>query len=526
MINKNATIYEAFRASANIHLNETALIYEHKKFNYSHVLHKINSLAYSLTNLGYKRDDVISVMLPNIPNSVYLLYAINQIGGIANLLHPLLNENQVKEIMKKTNSKILFLLDSRAKEFKALKVEGISIYAVSPVDEINPIKKIVYKSKTKVDRYEKTLSSLYTDKTLEQYDKSYLKDAFYLHSGGTTGEAKTIALSSFAVNSLASNGLSILDIENGKNMGMLSVLPMFHGFGLVMGIHVSLIFGAFNVLLPKFHTKDVISYLKKNQIQTIIGVPSLYEALLRNRKFSGKILEGLKNAFVGGDFVSESLKFRFNELMKHSNSRARLFEGYGLTETVTVCSVNTNKENKEGTVGKALPNVKISAFGPKYNELIANELGELCVSGETLMNGYRFENNPVNPFFFDKNKTKWVKTGDYGKVDSEGYVYFVQRIKRIIKIKGNNVFPSQIENEVMSLPFIFECYLASQIDSKGTTLKLYVVLDKKYKGQYFNEQINDTIIAKFGIFAIPKEIIYLDRFNKTMVGKIDSKSLK
>lgn len=526
MVNKNLTIYEAFLNSANENLHRTALIYEHKKFSYAHVLNKVNILADQLIKLGYKRDDVITVMLPNIPSAVYLLYAINQIGAIANLIHPLMEYTQLKEIMIKTKSKILFTLDSRINKFIQLKNLGITLYSCSPVDELPLYKKIIYKRINKINVTENKISSLYNGSPYTEYDRSYLKDGFYLHSGGTTGEAKTIALSSFALNSLSVSGLKILDIQDGHGMGMLSVLPMFHGFGLCMGIHVSLIFGAFNVLIPKFHCKKVISYLRRNQIHTLIGVPILYEALLRNKSFNGRTISHVLNAFVGGDFCSDSLKERFNDRMQKAHAKARLFEGYGLTETVTVCSVNTFPSNKNGSVGKPLPYVDIKAFDNNHYPLPPNKEGELYVSGDTLMNGYRFENVISNPFYIDSNRVKWVKTGDYGKVDEDGFVYFVSRKKRIIKVSGINVFPGMIENEIMTLPYIFDCYVKGVQDIKhGNMLKLYVVLDKEYKGRNFNSDINNIIIQKFGIYAIPKEIIYLDKFPKTLVGKTDESKL-
>jgi len=526
MILKNLTIYEAFLNSANENLKETALIYEHKKFSYAHVLYKVNILAGELAKMGYKRDDIITVMLPNIPAAVYLLYAINQIGAIANLVHPLMEYDQLKDIMVKTKSNILFTLDSRINKFIALKGLGISLVSCSPVDELPLYKQLIYLYKEKPNNQESRISSMYLGRPYTHYDRSYLKDSFYLHSGGTTGEAKTIALSSMAINSLAVSGLKILDITDGHGMGMMSVLPMFHGFGLAMGIHVSLVFGAFDVLIPKFHTKKVLSYLRRNQIHTLIGVPTLYEALLRNKGFSGFTIRNVKNAFVGGDFASDSLKHRFNERMKDANAKARLFEGYGLTESVTVCTVNTFKANKEGSVGKPLPYVQVKAFDSNSYPLGPNKEGELYVAGDTLMNGYRFENMYTNPYHVDQNRIKWVKTGDYGKVDEEGFVYLISRKKRIVKVSGINVFPSQIENAIKSLPYIFDCYVRGITDSKfGNMLKLYVVLDKENKGSNFNSDINNIIISKFGIYALPKEIVYLDKFPTTMVGKIDENKL-
>lgn len=525
--NKNLTIYEAFYQSAIINKEETALIYKNKHFTYEHVLKRVNALAEALTKLGYKKDDVITIMLPNVPMAVYLLYATNQIGAVANLVHPLMKEEQLTDIIKKTGSKILFTLDSNVTHLHNLEKLGVKIYAVSPVDELNIFLRLAYKAKLKMRVNAPYVHKLYTSETYTEADHDYKKDSFYLHSGGTTGDPKTIALSSYSLNALAVSGLIILDEKSPKHLGMLSVLPMFHGFGLCMGIHASLIFGAFNVLMPKFSTKEVVKYLKRGELQTIIGVPILYEALLHNKDFCGKNVSRIHNAFVGGDYVNESLIERFNKRMQEGNSRARLYEGYGLTETVTVCTVNTHPYHRDGSVGRAIPFTETKAFD-NGKELKPGTYGELYVRGDTLMNGYRFERKKLNPFYIDKKKQKWVKTGDYGKVDKDGYVYFAQRLKRIIKVNGINIFPKQIENELSKLPYVYECYAKGVRDIKhGSAINLYVVLDRNNKEKdNYDEEFRNVIENKFSIYASPKRIIYMDRLPKTLVGKIDEKQLK
>lgn len=527
MLNKNQTIYEAFYNCAKSNPNDVALVYQYKNFTYSHVLKKVNALAYSLNKLGLKKDDVITIMLPNVPMAVYLLYATNQIGAIANLVHPLMKEEQLTGIMKKAKSNILFTLDSNTPRLPNIKKLGVKIYAVSPVDEINLFLRLAYKIKSQRRIKDPYAHKLCGDGIYTLCDHDYKKDSFYLHSGGTTGMPKTIALSSFSLNALSVSGLEILDEKSPKNIGMLSVLPMFHGFGLCMGIHACLINGAFNVLMPKFRTKQVIKYLKRGQIQTLIGVPVLYEALLRNEEFHGETVRKINNAFVGGDFVNESLVKRFDQRMIEGHARARMFEGYGLTETVTVCTVNTHTQNRPGSVGRPIPFVEVKVFEDgKVTK--PNTFGELYIRGDTLMNGYRFEDKVSDPFFIDEKNQKWVKSGDYGKVDEDGYVYFVQRLKRIVKVNGINIFPNEIENEITKLPYVYECHAKAIRDDKhGSMLNLYVVLDKnKSEKSNYDEEFKKIIENKFSVYALPKKIIYKTELPKTLVGKVDEKQLK
>lgn len=527
MINKNQTIYEAFYNSAKKYPLRTAIIYLYRRYNYRYVLRKVNALAYSLKELGYKKDDVITVMLPNVPMAVYLLYAINQIGAVANLVHPLMKEDQLSGIMQKAKSSVLFTLDTNVPNLKKIKKMGVKIFAVSPVNEASLFLQIAYRAKMKHLRIKAPYAhKLCTLKMTKEFDKDYMKDSFYLHSGGTTGEPKTIALSSFSLNAIAVSGLKILDEKSSKGLGMMAVLPMFHGFGLCMGIHACLTHGAFDVLIPKFSVKTVIKYLQRGNLQTLIGVPIIYERLLRHKKFKGHTVSKIHNAFVGGDAPSEALLKQFNERMKEGNARARLYEGYGLTETVTVCTVNTHKEHRPKTVGKPIPFTEVKAF-KNDKELKPNTYGELYVSGDTLMNGYRFESKKSNPFFIDKDKKKWVRTGDYGKVDKDGYVYFAQRLKRIVKVNGINIFPKEIENKIAELPYIFECYAKEVKDSQhGSMLNLYVVLNKKCKKKNYDPELKSFIENNFSVYALPRKIIYMKALPKTLVGKIDEKQLK
>lgn len=527
MPKKEQTIYEAFSSCAKANLDRVALIYKGRSFTYRHVLRKVNAMAYSLNKLGYKKDDVITIMLPNVPMAVYLLYAVNQIGAVANLVHPLMKEEQLTGIMEKTKSKLIFALDSNVNNILNLKKLGITIYAVSPVDELNIFLKTAYHFKSQRGVKETYAHKLCTSNIYTEADHDYKKDSFYLHSGGTTGDPKTIGLSSFALNAVAVSGLQIVDEKSPYGVGMLAVLPMFHGFGLCMGIHICLVWGAFDVLMPKFNTKETIKYLKRNQLYMIIGVPILYEALLNNKHFYGKTVCNIRNAFVGGDFVNESLVERFNKRMEEAGARARMFEGYGLTETVTVCTVNTHPHHRSGSVGQAIPFIEVKAFD-NGKELKPNTFGELYVRGDSIMNGYRFESKKVNPFYIDKKKQRWVKTGDYGKVDKDGYVYFVQRLKRIIKVNGINIFPKQIENELSKLPYIYECYAKGVSDAKhGNIINLYVVLNRKNKEKdNYDEELRKIIENKFSVYALPKKIIYIDALPKTLIGKTDEKQLK
>lgn len=533
---KEQSIYETILASATNWPHNIALRYMGHKFTYEHLLRRINQFAYSLKEMGFKKDEVITVCLPNIPDAIYLLYAINQIGAISNIIHPLYNYDQMKENIGITKSRVLFCLDTTYQMFKPLEEMGVKVIACSPTNELTWIEKFVYKQsqKKKIGKiaFKDTSRVFYFAKRETEYDKRFNSDAVYLNSGGTSGKAKIISLSSYAMNALAHYGPWIIDVEDGKNIGMLAVLPMFHGFGLEMGVHIILSFGAVSVLMPKFNRDQTIKYIKKNQLHLMIGIPILYESLLSKKSFKGKMLRNLNIAFVGGDFVSTNLLKSFNQLMIENGSKCRLREGYGLTETVCVCSVNTHHHHKAATSGMALPNVKFKVINPNTLEDVGyDKEGELCISGETLMNGYVYAEDPKaneKTFLVDEDGTKWLRTGDFCSIDKDNFVTFKQRLKRIVKVSGVPVFPSMVEDSACAYSFVYECAAIGVEDKRhGHILKMFVVLHRDYKGsiEAARKAIEDKIIRDLGIYAKPKEIVFVEKLPHTFVGKIDVNKL-
>ena len=531
------TLYESVLNTSLTYPKRKAFYYKGKYYSYEYLLNKINIFTAHFKKMGVKKDDVVTICLPNIPEALYLFYAINQLGAIANIIHPLMKEEQLEEILKRCNSKILFVLDTRYNEFKKINKEGIKVFSVCPTHECNFILNFLYNQISKKDlTYKKdknnyySIDEFYKEKDrVSEFDKDIKKDAVYLHSGGTTGDPKTIALSAYAINSLCQSCYDVLDFKEGEITYVLSVLPMFHGFGLTICVHIELAYGGCDMLMPKFSSKETVKFLKRKKLNFIVGVPILFEGLLRNKNFKGKNISSLRNCFVGGDFVSDSLYDRFNKRMEEANIKCRLGVGYGLTETVTVCSVNSISETKRGTVGKPLNNLKVLIIDENNNVLNNGEKGEICIAGPTLMNGYRFSRNKDNDdIFIFINNEKYIKTGDYGFLDDEGFIHFEQRIKRLIKVNGINIFPSEIENIVNSLPYVFEnAAIGIQDDRFGSIIKLYIVLDRDYPKDFgkYSEEINELIVNKASIYAKPKEIVYVDKLPKTLIGKIDVKQL-
>lgn len=530
---KNLSFYQVLKNSYQKYPHETALYYENYAYTYKEVFKETNKLADALASLNVKKHDVVTVCMPNTPEAVYAFYAISKIGAICYEVHPKTTKTMMRRFLKESSSKVLIVLNIFANQYTELLDEmDLKIITCNPFEKHHLFLNIACKIKSKLQHNK--LLSYHKLKKDKQAKENYLtpdETSVYLNSGGTSGEPKIIELSSKAINALAMQGMNILGITNPLGIYMLGVLPMFHGFGLCMGIHAPLMLGACVSLMTKFNPKKTVNLIKNKHCTIIIGVPGLFKSLLKQPKFYTEKLSNLQVAYVGGDFVPEDLTDKFNETMKKYNSKARLYEGYGLTETVTVCNVNTNNNHRKRSVGLPVGDFKNKIVDLQTRETLPPyEIGEICVSGTSLMNGYLHDKELTNKtFLVDEDGTKWVLTGDYGFLDSDGYLYFKQRLKRIVKISGVIICPSDVENAVNKLDEVFEAY-ATDIPhpDRGSMIKLFITKNKNVtmENKKLDKLLKSTIEEEVSIYAVPSEIVYIEQMPKTDVGKIDSKYLE
>ncbi|MDY4788185.1 MAG: class I adenylate-forming enzyme family protein [Bacilli bacterium] len=522
----NSSLYGSLKQCALKHYNNPCLFYKGKSINYDCFLRMVDSFANGLITLNIKRGDVVTICAPNVVESITAFYAINKIGAINHMVHPLMQEETLVKNMNEVHSKCLIILNTSIKTYSnILNNSNFPVIIIDPARILGKIPSTIFKRQNKIPSIKEYKNCFDFHKLLHKKEQDFVVNNVYddcavlLNSGGSSGEPKIIQLSSYAMNNLVAEGNYILNVSEKevKGLYMLAVLPMFHGFGLCMGVHAMLMHGGAINVMPKFHPLEVIKYIKKRKVNYIIGVPALFEALLAKEKFNGKLLRHLRICFIGGDFVSPNLIARFNKRMEENNSDCRLFEGYGLTETVTVCTVNNFQNNKDGSVGKGLSCVDIQIVD-EHNKIVSpNTIGEIVVGGKTLMNGYL---NEINPFIKINNQ-RYVKTGDLGYLDNEGFLFFKQRIKRLLKVKGINVFPSEIEKMITNYIEVKDACLVSV---KSDTLRLYIVLNKGFKDN-LDERIKEDIKRHISTFAVPKEIIYLKYMPQTNVAKTDYKVL-
>ena len=536
---KSQTMYQAVKESALLYPHDLALYYKGTKISFKSLLKRIDETADILVNvLHIKENDIVTIAQPNIPATVILFYAVNKIGAVANLIHPLTPYNQVKSIMDKTHSQIAFLFEQRiAKEVTCYRSFPYQIYVTRIEDDLPLFKKFCYHTfmnfriRKKLGKHQNFAGFQYfyklkpSGKEVVEVSANDDKCSVILHSGSTTGEPKAVCLNNHAFNYIVSHTDTYLALSKEQLRGqkMLSVLPSFHGFGLCMTMHTPLANGFAAILIPKFKADIVAKTLNKIKFTCICGVPTIYEKLLNEPLFiNSKNLKYLHCCFCGGDYLSLELIDKFNSLMQKSGSSCRLFQGYGLTEAVAVNAVNTFNNNKDGSLGKPIPGSSFKIIDENGKELPNGVVGEIIFKSEALMLGYYQDQKTTDSCLIDG----YLHTGDLGYIDNDGFIYFKQRQKRVVKVSGVAVFPSEVEQLIQSLKEVKSCAAISIPDPKfQNSLKLFVVPNIKDLVA-LKDKIFETCHQYLLRWSIPTEIEFKKELPLTPLGKVDFKALQ
>ncbi len=518
------------------------------KTTYRQLETRLDRTARALYALGIRSGDSVTICMPNMPQAVDTFYALNKIGALANMVHPLSAPSEIAFYLRDAGSHTILTLDQFAAKAvtAASQVDGpVTILVAQPQDELSLVLRIGYKLTQKASEIPKLPEGskdrivLWKDfladaknvtEDVEDHTKTDRDAGAILYSGGTTGTTKGIILSNINFNALGLQTAAASGYESIAGFKMLAVMPIFHGFGLGVCIHTSLICGMECILVPKFNVDSYTELLKNKKPNFIAGVPTLYEALLRNKNLEGVDLSYLRGVFCGGDSLSIELKKKVDAFLKAHNAPVQIREGYGTTECVTASCLTPKDTYREGSIGVPFPDVFYRITKPGTDEEVpVGEEGEICISGPTVMIGYN--NNPAetaNTLHKDEDGTVWLHTGDLGFMDEEGFVYFRQRIKRMIITSGYNVYPSQIENIIDAHPSVLmSCVIGVRDPYKMEKVKAFVVLRPGIEPTpAVKKEILDYCRQHIAKYALPYAIEFRDELPKTLVGKVAYRKLE
>lgn len=527
---------EALERIAQQYPDYVAFDFMGKSTTYRKLWHEVESCAKALKTIGIREGDKVTIAMPNCPQAICLFYAVNLVGGIANMIHPLSAEKEIEFYLNESESVTAITLDQFYHKFEAIRknTKMVNIIIASIRDALaQPIKAGYMLTEGRKIKKIPSDAPVIRWKQFMRLSRCCFYDyrvkrasddpAVILYSGGTTGTTKGIVLTNKNFNALGQQVIAANPMFRPGDK-MLAAMPIFHGFGLGVCIHTMLTQGGRCILVPRFTPKTYARDLVKKRCNFVAGVPTLYEALLRLKDMDGADLSCLKGVFSGGDSLSIELKKKLDKFLYDHKATVQVREGYGTTETVTACCLTPSHMYKAGSIGLPFPDTYIKIVEPGTDkELPYGEEGEILLAGPTVMKEYMHHPaETAKTLRQHDDGLTWVYTGDLGKMDEQGFVYFKGRAKRMIITSGYNVYPAQIENILDAHEYVqMSCVIGVPDSYKMQRVKAFVKLAAGVEAsEETKKAILDHCRKHVAKYAMPGDVEFRDDMPKTLVGKV------
>lgn len=536
----NGGLYDAVYEASCKWPHNTAIQYFDSEITYKDMIKKINKVAAALKAIGAEKGDRITVCMPNTPEAIYMFYAINEIGAVANMIHPLSSEKEIEDYLLQSDSKIMLCIDISYPKVEAIikntNVEQVIV--VSATRSMDTLVRVIYKLTKGRKNHVKTSQHVTTwDRFLSKASRfvgnpharvESTDDAVIMYSGGTTGKPKGIVLSNLNFNAQALGAKYLVPELFKTDYSFMAFLPNFHAFGLGCCIHMPLYFGARTVLIPQFNAKKFKQYILKYKISILVGVPTVFDYLTKI-KFKKDALKNVKYVVSGGDMISMTSKEKINDFLKSHGSKAIIENGYGLTEASGGFIFSPRSVAKESDViGYPIPDNDVRIIDiATGKEAKRGEDGEIVVSGLSVMKGYLNNPKETEKVFMTLNKKKYLRTGDIGYIDERGVIHFRSRLKRMIISNGYNIYPANIEDVTLKCNKVEACAVVGREDKlRGEKVVVFVVTKPDTSERAIKKELSNIYHKYLAKYEIPREIRFIDALPKTKLAKVDFKALE
>ncbi|MFX1419731.1 MAG: AMP-binding protein [Promethearchaeota archaeon] len=517
------TMYNAVLKTSDRYPNSIAYDFMGYESTYTELIKEIDQCAKALSSLGLNKGDRMTISMPTTPQGIICFYAINKIGAIASMIHPLSPPKQIEFFLNLSNSTFMLTIDKVWPNVeKILDTTPLKMIILTQLSQEG----MKIPENPKLQWWKYIMAKSYPEIPKIEMDPEDM--AVILYSGGTTGIPKGIMLSNYNFIAEGTQVATWMDLSDKDSA--LAILPIFHGFGLGVCVNAIFMGGGKSILVPSFTPDQVADLIKNKKPNLIFGVPTLFEALNRNPKFQNTNLSFLKAAFCGADTLPRTTKEKFEEICRKNGSNVQLREGYGLTEAVTgICAMPLG-EYREGSIGIPFSDMMMKIVElDTIKEAPIGQEGELCIHGPAVMLGYL--NKPEETAKTLKKHDDgriWLHTGDIATMDKDGFFYFKIRLKRMIKSSGFNVYPAQIEDVLYKHPDVLEaCVIGVPDEIQIEKVKAFVVLkDPNKESKEMEKKIITYCQENLIKWSCPREIEFSKELPKTLVGKIDFKRLE
>lgn len=533
----NITLYEAVARTAQRLPDAVAWDFFDRSATYRELLAAIDAFADVLAALGLKAGERIMVALPTSPQAVIAFYAVNKLGAVAVFVHPLSTAPEITRYLDATGARIALTLDALYDRFASLRPRtplAILILARIP-DYLSPLKSLGFWltkgrriPRVPADPRVRWWAALLRDPgpPVSRSSATAEDPAAILFSGGTTDLPKGILLSN---RNFVAEAMQVAAwVGACETDSIPAMLPMFHGFGLGI-LNAMFISGGTAILVPTFGAESVARLLRKKRPTLLVGVPTIYEALTRDKSLATADLSSLRAAFCGADRLPRQVKERFEALVASRGGKVKLLEGYGLTEAVTAMMAMPLDEYREGSIGLPFPDMLAEICDHETgDELPPGSEGEICIAGPDVMMAYLEDPEATRRALRRHGDGRlWLHTGDLGHRDADGFFYFSDRLKRIIKSSGFNVFPAQVEAVLYQHPKVQEaCVVGVPEPAQIERVKAFIVLKQGALPEPETEkELIEFCRSRLIKWSCPREIEFRRKLPTTRIGKIDYRAL-
>ncbi|MCT4627916.1 long-chain fatty acid--CoA ligase [Halodesulfovibrio sp.] len=530
---KNASIPSILDEAAKNTPKRNAVVFKNYSLTYKKLHTLAERFAANLRDQGVKPGDRVSIMMPNLPQTMIAFWGVLKAGGIVVMTNPLYMEKELVHQIHDSGAKHMITLDllwpKIAKLRDKLSIEKYFVTRISdalcfPLNTAYTMKSKWGKTFIDVPYDNETVlpwKTLFTSKEQLSVPVGDPKTSIALlqYTGGTTGISKGVMLSHANLTANVEQCQSMLSGISDEHHTFLGLLPYFHVFGLTVSMLFPCAMSATVIPFPRYIPKDVLDGIQKYKPTIFPGAPSVYISLMQQKSLSNYDLRCIKYCISGSSPMPVEQMRQFKEI-----TGAKLLEGFGLTEASPVTHLNPLLGvAKNGSIGLPFPDTDARIVDMEVGSvpLPVGKIGELILRGPQVMMGYW--NRPDETASTLRNG--WLYTGDIATMDEEGYFYIVDRKKDMIIVAGYNVYPREIDEVLYEHPKVQEAVTVGvPHKTRGEIIKVYIV--PKVGEELTKAEILSHCREKLANYKVPKQVEFRDELPKTIVGKVLRRALR